>query len=275
MKRALGACALILAVALSFMTPASAAKLVMTGGQHPSAFSSARCDDAVAATTPATTTTTNVMQLSGIAVACAGLPIAVQLYDSATTATLTGAATVPAAGGSVQLALSGPYTPAATAVISVTIASWPIPTTWSYTAAAVAPGCVVLNGGGNTNNGKSCSLTFGGNTDTSGTSWKLKITVSTTEKNPVTWQATVNFADLARFPFLARYVGESSGGATFAPLPSGFCSSSTRLVTFTGVASSGTATVVGADGAQVAVTQTIEFVGNNTGQITNPVYICP
>ena len=113
MKRALGACALILALAVAFISPASAAQLVLTGGQHPSSFASARCGDAVAATNPATASTTNAVQLSGIDVACAGLPVAVQLYDSLTATTVTGSATAPAAGGGVVVTMSGQYTPTA------------------------------------------------------------------------------------------------------------------------------------------------------------------
>jgi hypothetical protein len=269
MKRALAACALILATAAWLMAPASAAQLVLTGGQHPSSSASVRCDDAVAATNPATATTTNAVQLSGIDVACAGLTIAVQLYDSSTATTVTGTATVPAAGGSVLVAMSGPYTPTAASVISVMIASWSIPTTWTYTASVLTTGCVVVNPGGNVVNGKSCSLTFGGNTDGSGTAWNVKVTVSTSETGPVTWRATVDFADGTRFPFLAPYVGEYTGGAAYAPLPSGFCSGSTRIVTFTGIASRGTDKVVAGS------SQTFDFVGSSTGQVANPVYSCP
>ncbi len=268
MKRVLGACALILALAVSFMTPASAAQLVLTGGQHPSSFASARCGDMVAATNPATATTTSAVQLSGIDVACAGLTIAVQLYDSLTATTVTGTATAPAAGGAVLVA-TGSYTPTASTAISVTVASWPIPTTWTYTAPTLTTGCVVINSGGNVVRGKSCSLTFGGNTDGSGTSWNVRVTVSTSESNPVTWRATVDFADIARFPFLAMYVGEYTGGATYGTLPGGFCSGSTRRVTFSGVAGRGTDQVVAGS------SKTFDFVGNSTGQVANPVYSCP
>jgi hypothetical protein len=250
------------------MAPASAAQLVLTGGQHPFSSASARCDDAVAATNPATATTTTAVQLSGIDVACAGLPIAVQLYDSLTATTVTGTAAAPATGGTVVVTMGGSYTPTASAAISVTIASWPIPTTWTYAAPVLTTGCVVVNPGGNVVNGKSCSLTFGGNTDGSGTAWNVKVTVSTSESNPVTWRATVNFADLTKFPFLARYVGEYTGGAAYAPLSGGFCSGSTRLVTFTGVAGPGTDQVVAGS------SKTFDFVGNYTGQVAIPVYSC-
>jgi len=169
--------------------------------------------------------------------------------------------------------MAGSYTPTASTVISVTVASWPIPTIWTYTSSALTTGCVVLaNGNGNP---KSCSLTFGANTDGSGTAWNVKVTISTTETSAVTWRATVDFADLTKFPFLARYVGEYTGGAAYELLPSGFCSGSTRLVTFTGVAGSGTDTVRGAYGNTDPITWTFDFVGNSTGQVTHPVYSCP
>src|SRR5450830_1351555 len=264
MKRALGACALILALAVSFMAPASAAQLALTGGQHPSSFSRARCDDAVAATNPATATTANTVQLSGIDVACAGRTISVRLYDSTPATTVTGTATVPAAGGPVVVTLTGAYTPTTSTVISVTIASWPIPTTWTYTTLSTATGCVVLDPGVTTPV-PTCSLTFGANTDLSGTTWNVKVTVSTTATNWVTWRATVDFADLTKFPFLARYVGEYSGNAAYGPLPGGFCSGSTRLVTFTGVVQRNT------DQVKAGSSRTFDFVGNSTGQVTNPV----
>jgi len=160
MKRVLGACALILAFAVAFMAPASAAQLVLTGGLHPYSSASARCGDAVAATNPATATTTTAVQLSGIDVACAGLTVSVQLYDSGTAPTVTGTAKVPVAGGSVVVAMAASYTPTASTVISVTISSWPIPTTWTYTA---PPGnvnmCEVRNANGSVDTTKPCTLT--------------------------------------------------------------------------------------------------------------------
>jgi hypothetical protein len=273
MKRVLGACALILALAVAFMAPASAAQLVLTGGQHPFSSARARCDDAVAATNPATAATTNTVALSGIDVACASLPISVRIYEPSTATAVTGTATAPAAGGAVAVTMAGSYTPTASTVISVTVASWPIPTIWTYTSSALTTGCVVLaNGNGNP---KSCSLTFGANTDGSETAWNVKVTISTTEKSAVTWRATVDFADLTKFPFLARYVGEYTGGAAYELLPSGFCSGSTRLVTFTGVAGRATDTVLAAHGLTDAITQTFDFVGTATGSVSNPVYSCP
>jgi hypothetical protein len=160
MRRALAASSLVLALAVAFTAPASAAQLVLTGGQQPYSFASARCGDAVAATNPATTTTTNVVALSGIDAACPGLPISVQLYDTGTAATVTGTATVPAAGGSVTVAMAASYTPTASAVISVTIASWPIPTTWTYTApTGNVNTCEVRNADGSVDTTKPCTFT--------------------------------------------------------------------------------------------------------------------
>lgn len=268
MKRALAACALIVALAVAFMSPASAAQLVLTGGQHPYAFTTARCDDALAATTPTTTTTTKIVQLSGIAAACAGLHIAVQVYDSTNSTSVTGTATAPATGGVREVTLSLPYTPTATTVLSVTIASWPIPATWTYVAPPTGVGCVVLDPVTLTW-APTCSLTYGTNLDGTGPTWHVNVTVSTTEKNFITWRATVDFADLARFPFVAKYVGEVSGTASYAPLPAGFCSGSTRLVTFIGIVQRNT------DQVKAGSSRTFEFLGSNTGQTTNPVYSCP
>lgn len=118
-------------------------------------------------------------------------------------------------------------------------------------------------------NGKACSLTFGGNTDASGTSWNVKVTVTTTEANPVTWRATVDFADLTRFPFRATYVGEYTGGAVVGSLASGFCSGTGRVVTFTGNGGYGWDTVTAGS------SRTLDLVGSSSGAVANRVYACP
>jgi len=160
MKRALGACALILALAVSFMSPASAAKLVLTGGQRPSFATSARCDDAVAVTTPSTAGTSRSVQVSGIAAACTGA-LAVRVYDASGVSKATGSATVAASGGVQTLTVSPAYAPSTTDRVSVTLGTWPIAATWTYTPAPTYPVCAVyrvVDGVETLQSGKSCTV---------------------------------------------------------------------------------------------------------------------
>jgi hypothetical protein len=157
MKRALGACALILALAVSFMAPASAAQLVLTGGQHPFSSASARCDDAVAATTPSTSGTSSSVQVSGIAAACTGT-LFVRVYNSSGVSKATGSPTVVTGGGSQTLPVSPAYTPSATDKVSVTIGTWPVPATWSFIP-QVTNVCEVRNADGSVDTTKPCALT--------------------------------------------------------------------------------------------------------------------
>ncbi|WP_449513954.1 hypothetical protein [Cellulomonas sp.] len=127
----------------------------------------------------------------------------------------------------------------------------------------------MINSAGNEVTGKACSLTFGVNTDGSGAAWNVKVTVSTTETSPVTWRAAIDLADLTKFPFRAKYVGEYTGGAVVGPVASAFCSGTGRVVILTGRASYGWDTVTGGSG------RTLDLVGNSNGGVPNPVYSCP
>lgn len=135
--------------------------------------------------------------------------------------------------------------------------------TWSTTTA----GCVVTDSAGNPVTGPTCQVTFGPDTDGSA-DWNIKATVSTTSTTPVYWRLTVDFAAAPFAPAVKR-VGEYSNSAVIAPLPAGFCSASTRFVTFTGRADWGRATI--SAGSPVV----LDFVGSNTGSSGTLVYSCP
>ncbi|KQR12032.1 hypothetical protein [Cellulomonas sp. Leaf334] len=135
--------------------------------------------------------------------------------------------------------------------------------TWS----AAGVGCVVTDSAGNPVPGPTCQVAFGPDTDGSA-NWNIKATVSTTSATPVYWKLTVDFAAAPFAPTVKR-VGEYSGGAVIAPLPAGFCSASTRAVTFTGRADWGRATI------SASSPVVLDFVGSNTGNAGNLVYACP
>jgi hypothetical protein len=120
----------VLAMAAMVLTQASAARLTLTGGQRPFESSYARCDAAVDATTSSTATSVKVANIDA---ACAGLALSVMVYDPATGWIRTsGSATVPAGGGALMVSTTA-YTPSATDRASVTIGSWPVASTWTYT----------------------------------------------------------------------------------------------------------------------------------------------
>ena len=131
------------------------------------------------------------------------------------------------------------------------------------------PGCVVTDSAGTpVTGGPTCQVAFGPDTDASATVWNIKTTVSTTSATAVHWKLTVDFA-ANPFPFVAKYVSEYSGTAVPAPLAAGFCSGSTRMVTFTGRADWGRATI--------SATQSVvlDFVGSGTNPGGAPIYSCP
>ncbi|CAN5230700.1 hypothetical protein BH11ACT1_BH11ACT1_16050 [soil metagenome] len=190
MKRALGACALILALAVAFMAPASAAQLVLTGGQHPFSSASARCDDMVTATTPPTSGTSSSVQVSGILAACTGT-LVVRVYDSSGTSKATGSATVVSGGGSQTLTVSPAYSPSATDRVSVTIATWPIAATWTYTPPAPYIWCTLLSGA---SAGSTCTATVtlfhGTKPGGSGVADYYDVVVTTTSATPARWEVS-------------------------------------------------------------------------------------
>ena len=162
---------------------------------------------------------------------------------------------------------------AGTSAVRETSAAW-TNDAWSSAAAssgtwtaAGGHGCVVTDSAGNPVSGPTCQVTFGPDTDGSD-AWNIKATVSTTSATPVFWRLTLDFA-AAPFAPAMKWVGEYSGIPVVAPLPGGFCSASTRLVSFTGRADWGRATV--SAGNPVV----LDFVGRNTGSSGNLVYSCP
>jgi hypothetical protein len=192
MKRALGACVLILAMGLTVMAPASAAQLVLTGGQHPSFSASARCDDAVAVTTPTIAGTSSSVQVSGIA-ACTG-NLFVRVYDTTGVSRATGSATVVAGGGSQTLTVSPAYVPSPTDKVSVTIGTWPVAATWSYTALPYVWCTLVSTGSPGSTCTATVTLFHGVKPGGSGAADYYDVVVTTTSTTPVRWEVTFNLA---------------------------------------------------------------------------------
>ena len=210
-RRALRWCAPLLAVLLAVvMLPAgaSAARLPLTGASRSFSVEAAtRCDDADTVTPTGTGSTTSVT-LGNLAPACAGMPLRVQVWDttasSSTPAAFTATGTVPATA--TTLVLTGTaFTPSAAQRALVTLAAWPIPTTWVPPAPAVA--CTVtgvVRVVGSTRvvdppTGQTCSATIVGvTTPGSGGSYSdLWVRLTTTSTSTLQWSLAVNFADPA------------------------------------------------------------------------------
>lgn len=191
MKRALVACGLILAMGLTAMAPASAAQLVLAGGQHPSYAASTRCNEAVAVTTPSTSDTTSFVQVSGITAACTG-SLFVRVYDSNGTSRATGTATVAAGGGSQAVTMSPAFAPSQTDKVSVTIATWPVAATWTYTLPPIW--CTLVRG----SSGSTCTATVtffhGTKPGGSGVADYYDVVVTTNSTTPARWTVTFNLA---------------------------------------------------------------------------------
>ncbi|MGV8977933.1 MAG: hypothetical protein ACOH17_07805 [Cellulomonas sp.] len=181
-------------VVLAFMAPAavsqaSAAQLALTGAQRPHSAAYQRCDDAVGVTTPSTSGTSASVQVSGIAAACTGT-LSVLVYDSTGATRATGSATLTG-GGSQTLNMSSAYAPNATDKVSVTIATWPIPATWTYTPLTPYIWCTLVSTG---STGSTCTATvtlFHG-TKPGGTSVAdyYDVVVTTTSTKMVEWAVT-------------------------------------------------------------------------------------
>ena len=176
---------------------------------------------------------------------------------------------VVASGGTVVLENingNGGYRPADVSVLA-TLDGWALPAVWSAGPAPVSV-CEVIDAAGNPVSGSTCSLSFSGDLDGSDAVWQVPVTVSTTSVTPVRWRATIDFADLTKFPFLAPYVYDYSGNSVVVA-PGVTCSSTSRVVSLTGRSDWGLETV------QAGTTRTVDLNGRTAPIVASVVYGCP
>ncbi len=221
-RRALRWCAPLLAVLLAVLVlpeGASAARLPLTGGSRSfSVEATSRCADTVTVTPTGTGSTTSVT-VSDLAPGCAGKALRVQVWDTSasagTPAAFTATGTVPAAGTALVVTGTG-FTPSTGQRALVTLAAWPIPTTWVPPAPAVA--CTVtgvVRVVGSTRvvdapTGQTCSATIMAVTTpgSGGAYTDLWVRLTTTSGANLQWSLAVNFADPA-IAFTPRGVSAS------------------------------------------------------------------
>ena len=157
-RRLFSAAAAILAMSSIVMTQSSAAQLSLRGGQRAHYSSLQRCDAAVDAATPTTSGQSISVQVAGIDEACGGLGLSIVVYDPATDAQRSSGSGFVVVGGGSQSFTVTAYTPSATDKVSVTVDSWPVATTWTYTPPPTTS-CVALSSSGTPQPGGSCTIT--------------------------------------------------------------------------------------------------------------------
>jgi hypothetical protein len=219
------------------------------------------------APTAGTTTSVTVEDLTEQDLAaCAGLPIRVA---------------VATAGGDVLADVSGtvgPTTPtfavsfptADAALAAVLVGGFALPTAWVAPPVDAGPvvGCEVLfDDRDEVDDSRTCRLTFHPDADGRDDWFSVKIDVTTDSVQPVRWRATLDFADVTVFGFVARFVGEYQGNLVVQPVTPDHCTADQRMVTITGT------------GWRQTVSSTnprlLDLVGNNVSPVGNPVLACP
>jgi hypothetical protein len=195
MRRARGAFFAVLAIATIVTPPANAAQLTLAGGQYPYVSSFVSCDTAVDASTPSTQTTSSSVQVAKISAACAGRALSVMVYNPTTGAIRTTSTTsvpVPAGGGALTVPTAA-YTPSMTDHAFVSIDSWPVTATWTYTPAIW---CTVISGG---SPGATCAatVTVASELKTGGASYATyyDVVVTSTSTIALRWEVDFNLTD--------------------------------------------------------------------------------
>jgi len=266
-RLAVSAVVALVCLAVAGLSTAGAASLRLVGGTSPYDQTGPRCTAGPAVVTPTGTSTGGQytqVRVTGLTGTCTTGRVIVSTSTGTTVLDGTGAV----ADGAFTATAATPFTPPTTSAgkVFVSVDTWPVPARWTF-APAAAGSCVVL---GPNSSGATCAVSFGPDTDGRADVYNIKATVTTTSAQPVQWQATFDFANLTSFPFVARYVGEYAGNWSLQPVPAGFCSGSTRVVTYQGLPNRGTQHV--SSGTPL----TLDFVGSLTSPIgNNVVYSCP
>ena len=200
-------------------SPGAAARLPLEPANFTSVSVADRCTESVQATheTAATGKVTTVT-LSGLGAACDGRELELTLYGAHGEALTSGRAPVATGNGESMGVTVPAYTPAEVAGIAVTVGSWGVPATWSYTFPAEKPlaECTVLNDptGAKTCEVKDIRVDAWGYPDID--SYNLYATVeSPSGDQDVEWELEINLAD-PEFKVLAN-LAVSNNDVTLSP----------------------------------------------------------
>lgn len=224
------ALALVLAVALGLtLRPAAAAQLPLREARMTSVSIADRCTPIVSTTNGTVTggRATTVL-LTGLGTRCGGRVVALTLFGPNGAALTSGTTTLPASTSGSGTVIVGSYAPADIAGAAMTVGTWGVPATWTYTPPATVPpvSCTVLNDPTGT---KTCAAT-----DFEIGAWGYpqldtnNIIFYVTSPSPATdveWQVTINLAD-PMFKVYARL----ADGQNVRLAPGWSCSSMPMLV---------------------------------------------
>lgn len=136
MKRVLVAATVVLAILLGSASLASAAQLNLLPESLGAFTISDRCTSAVTVS-PTTVTSGSALgvQVAGLTNECAGREIQLTLFGASGAAIVTATTTIAAAGATSADVTTTSFTAADIAGAAVTIGTWGVPATWSYTPA--------------------------------------------------------------------------------------------------------------------------------------------
>jgi hypothetical protein len=152
----------LVAIVFVGLAVADAAQLNVSG-QGIYSGNQARCTNGpVAITGGATHTGTSFtsVSLTNLAAACSGKAIQVTVYDALGTSLATGSGVAGTAPFDIPTTA---FTSTAATGVALLVGTWGVPTTWTPPVLTPAVSCVALNGGGNPQPSKICTITLSPN----------------------------------------------------------------------------------------------------------------
>ena len=214
------ACVLALFGTLAFTQVSAASKLTLTAPTRPAVEKAARC----AGNTVSITINGSAVAVTGLnASACAGRTLRVFMRAGGVAQSVS--TTISGSTANLTLGTAPTTVDGATA----TIATWPVPVTWSQVVKLPALSCTIP-----ASPSIPCVVTqtreeaWG---DRGARVWQRTYSLTTTSSQVVDWRVTINLSD-ASFPFLTRRLHSTDGHAVLDGTPS--CSTNPRIVTVVG-----------------------------------------
>ena len=211
---------LVLVVLLGLaLRPAHAAQLSLTAGNITNVSVSDRCTETVAATHGTSTGgAATTVRVTGMGEACGGRDLALTLYGQDGAVVTSTTSTLAADATDATTLIVPEYAPASVAGAAVTIGTWGVPASWTYTPPVSSPlaTCTVLNDPSGT---KTCDVTdvrieSWGYPEPNAYNFYATVT-SPSESQDVEWQVTLNLADPA-FE-VSTALADSNNGVQLAP----------------------------------------------------------
>lgn len=152
----------LLGAVLMTSATANAAQLRVGGGALTVVPTMTRCTDALSVTPGAIAAdgTTAELVVTGLTPRCGGTPLALTVADAAGAVVIQAAHVVPTSGPAAVTVAAPSFAPASSMTAAATIATWAVPTAWTYTAPPqTVASCVVReSGSGAAVPGTSCTL---------------------------------------------------------------------------------------------------------------------